>query len=203
MDQRGFTLIEILVAVAVASLLLLAIYGSFGPLTEARNRIEVESTGYHEARVFYDRVGRELRSIILSGASWNNGPQTNLLQGGEDEQGQPYLELLSTAATPMGGAPGGVARIRYLLAPDQDEPAGVLSLYRSEQPRWTTPDTGPGQRLIPGVTALELRFYDGTVWSDSWLDKGAALPTRVEIVLRMTMGDEEVPFRTVFDLEHS
>jgi len=194
MNARGFTLIEILVAVSVASLVLLAVYGSFGAISDARTRIETESVGYHQVRVFYDRVGRELRSLVGS-----DQRQATLLQGGKDDAGQPYLELLSTAATPMGGAPGGVARIRYLLAPDPDLPSGVNSLFRSEQPRWTEPGFETGQRLIPGVAALQLRFYDGNLWSESW-QGGTRLPERVEITLQLTLGEEEVPFRSTFDL---
>lgn len=192
--NRGFTLIEILVAIAIASLLLLGIYGVFGSLSSARNQVEASGAAYHQARVLFDRISRELRSLVPPTA--NSLP----LQGGTDQRGRPYLEMISSAATPQGGAPGGTVTIRYLRSEDETPGSSEQALYRQERPRWESADNQQGQRLINAVAEFKLRFYDGSQWLDEWAATASALPQAVEINLVLANGDERIPFRSAFDL---
>jgi len=195
MTSRGFTLIEILVALAVASLLLLAVYGAFSPLARARDQVEKSEATYHQARVLFDRLGRELRSIPL-----NKLPNEQLLSGGSDERGRPFLQLVSSAATPLGGVPGGVANLSYRLAEDPLGENGALALFRSEQPRQEVQEADLGQRLISGVKSFQPRFFDGSTWFDSWSAGNSGLPQAVEINLVLSNAGEDIPFRSAFDL---
>jgi len=195
MNCRGFTLIEILVAITVASLLLLAVYGAFGPLSRARDQVEKSEVTYHQARVLFDRLGRELRSLPLK-----NLTGERLLSGGTDERGRPYLELVSSAATPLGGVPGGIARISYRLAEDPDGEKGEQVLFRNEQPRQETLEAGIGSRMISGVKSFQPRFYDGAIWYDSWPSGNLDIPLAVEINLVLSSDGEDVVFRTAYDV---
>ncbi|RLC08469.1 MAG: hypothetical protein DRI57_23925, partial [Deltaproteobacteria bacterium] len=44
--SRGFTLIEILLAILISSLVLTSIYGVFSSVSRARNRLEAEGLVY-------------------------------------------------------------------------------------------------------------------------------------------------------------
>jgi hypothetical protein len=73
-------------------------------------------------------------------------------------------------ADPEASAPGGGALMR---AVDQDLTAPLRQPTREE-------------RILPGVEALEVSFYDGTTWSDSWDSVTAGdLPRAVRVVVRM------------------
>jgi len=192
--NRGFTLIEILVAIAIASLLLLGIYGVFGGLSSARNQIEASGAAYHQARVLFDRISRELRSLVPPNAT------SLTLRGGTDQRGRTYLEMTSSAATPLGGAPGGTVMIRYLQSEDETPGSTEQALYRLERPWWGADDDQLGQRLIAAVAEFNLRFYDGNQWLDAWAASAGNLPAAIEIGLVLVNGDERVPFRSSFDL---
>jgi len=192
--NRGFTLIEILVAIAIASLLLLGIYGVFGSLSSARNQIEASGAAYHQARVLFERIGRELHSLTPPA---NN---KTTLHGGTDQRGRSYLELISTATTPMAGVPGGTATIRYLRSEDRTPGSSGQALYRQERPWWETDDEKLGQRLLAAVAEFKVRFYDGSQWLDEWAAGAGNLPDAVEINLVLDSGGERIPFRSAFDL---
>ncbi|NOY14028.1 MAG: prepilin-type N-terminal cleavage/methylation domain-containing protein, partial [Deltaproteobacteria bacterium] len=59
---RGFTLIEVLLAILIGSLLLTTIYGIFSSVSNVRNQLEREGEAFHQVRIFFDRIGGELSS---------------------------------------------------------------------------------------------------------------------------------------------
>lgn len=195
LNKQGFTLIEILVALMIASLLLLGIYGVFGSLSSARNEIEASGAAYHQARVLFDRISRELRSLV---------PPTigsTVLHGGTDQRGRYYLELTSTAATPLAGIPGGTATIRYLRSEDETPGSFEQALYRQERPRWESDSGATGQRMIAAVAEFRPRFLVDGSWQESWEATADRLPAAIEINLVLVDEDDRrIPFRTAFDL---
>ncbi|MHB1397111.1 MAG: type II secretion system protein GspJ [Trichloromonadaceae bacterium] len=195
LDQRGFTLVEIMVAVAVAAVLLSTIYGVFEAVAGAKQRLDQEGENYHVARVIFDRLSRELRGVYA--------PTTNprsRFEGGTNEQGETYLRFTTTASTPLSGA--GIGEVSYLLQQDQDNPAGRKVLERSEQGLTSAAQSVQGYRIAGGIDTLTLRFFDQGAWSEQWpAANPVKLPQAVEISLQMEVGDTLVPFRTTFDLQ--
>ena len=124
--QKGFTLVEILVAIAIGSILLTTIYGVFGSVSGARDNLEAIGEEYHQARVLFDRLASELRS-----GYFNPGSSQTRLVGGDNSQGYPFLEFSTTLSTPLfGGRSGGVSLVRY----EQQEVEREIRLYRNTHP---------------------------------------------------------------------
>ena len=80
--ESGFTLIEILVAVIVTSLLLLSVYGVFSTIDGARQRVERDTGHYHQARVIFDRLGREIHGVYLAANNRQSGFRGGTGRGG-------------------------------------------------------------------------------------------------------------------------
>lgn len=195
LDQRGFTLVEIMVAVAVAALLLSTIYGVFQTVAGAKQRLDQEGENYHQARVIFDRLSRELRGVYAPTTS----PKSRF-EGGTNDQGETYLRFTTTASTPLSGA--GIGEVSYLLQQDPDNPSGRKVLERSEQGMTNVAQTVQGYRIASGIETLTLRFFDQGSWSEQWpATTPVKLPTAVEVSLQMEVGDTLVPFRTTFDLQ--
>lgn len=191
--EAGFTLVEVLVAVIVTSLLLLSVYGVFSTVDGARKRVENDAGHYHLARVIFDRLGREIR-----GAYWTTANRRTRFGGGLTSDGQPYLELSTTTATPQSGG-GGIVLVRYETQPDPDHP-GQLRLLRSERPLFTDAfRPGDTLQMTAGLASLKLRFFDGT-WHDNWDAAGSGLPKLVEITLEEADPTGPVPFTSSFEV---
>ncbi len=191
----GFTLIEVMVAVTITALLLMTIYGVFTSVSRGKARIEADAQGFHQARVIFDRIGREIR-----GAYFPAGSTTGLFSGGESAGGIPFLELSTTATTPQGGRRGGIAAVRYELRDDPEGEKGQKVLLRNEYPLFD-PDgaRAQGYRMATGIEALKFRFFDGS-WKEQWPGGGTGTPLSVEVSLSVRVGEELIPFRSSFEV---
>lgn len=192
--QRGFTLIEVLVSVIVTSLLLLTVYGVFTTVDGARQRVEGDAERFHQARVIFDRIGRELHGVYWSA----NNLQTRF-QSGLNQAGLYYLELSATTATPQSGG-GGIVVIRYELQPDPDH-AGEFMLLRSERQLFTEEFSATDTlRMAGGIASLQLRFFARDAWYEIWDGANGGLPELVELTLNEVSPEGPVPFASSFEV---
>ncbi|MDX9708075.1 MAG: prepilin-type N-terminal cleavage/methylation domain-containing protein [Trichloromonas sp.] len=193
--SSGFTLIEVLIAVAITSLVLMAVYGVFASVDGARRRLTDDSEAYHRARVIFDRIGREVRGAYLKPDSLDT-----YLEGGGGDRREPYLALTTTATTPQ-GAGGGLSQVRYEWLEDAENAKETLVLTRRESGTRQPEESGrEGYRLAVGIEEVWLRFHDGTDWKDDWDSRGQGPPKRVEIAMRIRSGGLVIPFRSSFEL---
>jgi general secretion pathway protein J len=155
----GFTLIEVMIAVLVGGLLLSSIYGVFGAVSAVRDRLEDEGILYHQARIFFDRMGGELGSMRLTPLG-----SRPVLVGGTTAQGAAYLEFNTELVSPLQRQRGGLSRVRYELRAEE----GGLTLYRSEE--MLLANLAPSEPLvfISGLKTFDIRYYAAGQWSESW-----------------------------------
>ena len=193
-NQRGFTLIEVLVAVIVTSLLLLTVYGTFTTIDGARRRVEGDAERFHQARVIFDRIGREVHGVY-----WSTSNLQTRFQSGLNQAGLFYLELSTTTPTPQGGG-GGIVVVRYELEPDPDH-SGEFMLLRSERQLFSEEFEPAGTlRMAGGIASLQLRFFARDAWHDSWDAAGGGLPELVELSLMEAAPSGAVPFVSSFEV---
>ncbi len=64
-DREGFTLIEVLISLALLTIVLGALYSSFFSVQRAVDRFDGVSLKYHEARTALDMMRREIEAAIL------------------------------------------------------------------------------------------------------------------------------------------
>ena len=194
--DAGFTLLEILVAVTIVVLVLGSIYGVFTGISRARDRVEQRGGAGHQARVVFDRIGRELRSAYpLPGSvgafSGSGGAGST----------PPTLSFATIAGTPAGGAHGGIRLVRYELATVPESAGGGYELRRSEVPAFLgTAAPEQASRLLAGISALRWRFYGDNAWQDEWPASSGRLPQAVELTLSLQAGSETLPFVSAFAL---
>ncbi|MDT8440030.1 MAG: type II secretion system protein GspJ [Desulfuromonadales bacterium] len=196
--SRGFTLVEILVAISILAVVLTSVYGMFASVSATGQRLQADSADYHRARVVFDRLGRELR-----GAYFRADRPALAFSGNSRADGSAELLLTTTAASPLSRG-AGIARVRYLLAEDPEQDGAGRVLLRSEQPAHAPEapsDLADMMRLAPGIEALRLRFYAAGQWREEWDGQTTGLPELVEVDLRLRTGrPEPVRFVSAFEL---
>jgi general secretion pathway protein J len=197
--QAGFTLFEVLVAVTIIALLLTTIYGVFTSVSSAKERLETTGEGYHQARVLFDRISREVR-----GAYVPSGHLDALFAGANGDI--PFLELSTSAATPQGGGKGGINVVRYEVQVDSESSDGRKVLLRSEVPLHEADRRHEGAyRLATGLDDLRWRYYDGQEWQEEWSTKraqggAAASGQMLELRLTVHIDNQPVEFLSTFEI---
>lgn len=183
----GFTLLEILVAIALASLLLTSIYGVFSTTSSAKEQVEKQGAALHLGRVLIARLDRELLGLSLGNQALNPS-----LKGGENSLGEPYIELLTSSS---GGPESGMRQVNYRLGPDADN---RMTIWRSEKGINETSESSE-ERLAQGLEKLSFSFFDGYNWKENWDSKQNKFPLliRAELTLKDAAGP---PLLATFDL---
>ncbi len=207
MRQDGFTLIEIMIALVITSLVLTMVYSSFSAVMDTRERVTKASDLDTTARLVLTRLTREIESAFIVKRAEDLPPESRytIFEGEQDRVDQRPADRISftTFAHTKRGADADEsdqALISYEVEalptePGYEEP---LALIRREWRRIAPP--GETQfyepRPIPlaeDIQGFRLRFLneDGE-WIEEWNSTDIRmldlLPVAVEITL--TLRDE-------------
>lgn len=195
--SAGFTLIEILIAVSLTSIVLASIYGVFTSVFVARERVQAESEIAQIGRVLFQRFGRELRG------AWTPVTGDKFFLGALDGDGRPELRFATASTTLTATGGGGIAALRYGLQPMLDAPQDRLYLVRSEEPYHLRERLDNGSYPLSGnVKSILWRFYGDNGWVESWsAAESNSLPQLVEMtVTLLDQNNGETVLRGTFDL---
>jgi general secretion pathway protein J len=181
--QAGFTLLELLVALLVFSVLATMAYGGLSAVLRGREQIEQATAKLGGLQILFRVLERDLAQTLPRGYRDSLGSRQIAFAGGA---GHDDLLEFTTGGNPdplRPQAPDPV-RIDYRLA------NGVLTrriwpvLDRTQQ---TTAAAVP---LLTGVAAVRVRFLD-VAWRDTWpppVPSGLRLPRAVEFILTLDDG---------------
>lgn len=168
-QNRGFTLVEVMVAAAILALIVSMLYISFASSVKT---MEVGTEGgeiYRKAGVVLNRMAQEISCAQPPSEEEDAGPQYAFIGEDKTEEGVPQdtLTFISTAL-PLKGPSRGIKQVGYYIAPDPG--TDKLSLLMKED---TTPVLGTspehvvkGMLLAEGIEGLDFTYYDsqGREW---------------------------------------
>ena len=177
--RRGaFTLIEILLASVAAAMILVVINAIFVRAIHLRDSA---TTRVRDTRL-RARAERAIRDDLQS-ALVSGGVLAASLEGGSTSTGGPggasfpgYLKLTTTNGRSTSGSVGSdVQQVEYYITNDPNTAAsgdapggGVLVRAITRDLLATTPTVSRQETILTGVQSLQVQFYDGTNWQDSW-----------------------------------
>ncbi len=193
-DSNGFTLLEMLIAIAIFAAILSMLYpsytGTFRNMEAAESRAEI----YQMARVAFDRIVKDLESAYLS-------QQVNFFIGEDDSidgRSADGLQFISRAHLIFHEDPDrdGNAKITYYVKEGEEE--NGLILFRSDVlENEQEPEKGSGGLILcENLYSVNFTYYDENgETSDYWDSTSDAfrkrLPSRVDIVLEFL--DQSTP----------
>jgi general secretion pathway protein J len=199
---KGFTLVEIMIAILILGLVLSTIYASYSYTMKNVRDIEYESNLYKMARTTMDRMIKDLSSLQLASGSFDLRAEKKTLSNREFYS----LSFWSASHLAFGEneGEGCPAAISYYV--QEDEGGGSFSLWRSD---FAGAKPSPQKNISGGfvvcqnVDYLSLKFYDSTgkeleSWDSSSLsaDQKGKTPVAVKIELALVnINDKEKPYK--------
>jgi len=157
--KRGFTLIEILVAIAILAVVLSTIYASYISTMRVVKSLEYGDEIYYMARVTLERMVLDLQSACKEKDSY----EFVTLRDSSGKLPLKGVSFLSRAHLDF-SSPGGtmaVAQISYELEGDLDS-GGFSIIRRDILKQGEGPSGGEGFTLCRRLQFVNLRFYDST-----------------------------------------
>ncbi|HPC94171.1 MAG TPA: type II secretion system protein GspJ [Sedimentisphaerales bacterium] len=172
----GFTLVEMLVALALIATIVSMVYGSYAATSRSADVYDSRLTCSQRADLVLRLLARQLRCAYRPPAEPNamessrtaeiHKPGPAFLGGTRNPRGE-VLDFLTTA--PLGGGPNGpqgLARVTY----QHDSAMRTLAIQCRPATGSIHPADGAGQWqvVLRQVVDIEIEFHDGLQWQPHW-----------------------------------
>ncbi|GEM_PF-1568766 len=187
-DEKGFTLIEMMIALALLGMMMTLITGSYYASARAKRRMESRLELVAMGRVALDTMIKEINGALMDTADTSSTPFVGEYGGSFDHpQDSLYFTTTSFDPRPL-GAGGNIAETSYRLE-ENDEMRGSFFLKRRSDP---FPDFNPKEGgvtydIAEQLRGLRIRYQDDNgVWSKRWdSSTSGKLPRLVEITIHL------------------
>jgi len=190
LHRSGFTLLEMLVALAIMGILATGLYTSLHIGFNARKRAEAAIAPTRSGTLALELLYRDVASAL---------PPTGILAGGfvsEDAEAEGSSEDADTlvffsAVEDAGQAGTGIRKIEFALTSDQDAQGNLLVRRVTANLLAPTVPEPVEEVLCRNVKSLNMRHFDGLAWQDAWdsTTRDNTLPLAVEVTINIQDSD--------------
>jgi prepilin-type N-terminal cleavage/methylation domain-containing protein len=238
-NKRGFTLFEVIVAIAIVMMLMSTMAETIKLAFEQKRSAEYTVANIRDIQTAGDVFVQEVGCAVIpsplsglanspfaaatntsdSGGGISGGFSSGMFSGGMNNMNNngtatgglylcgPFqgdntsLSFYCSGNEPHAAIPAGVRYIEYKLA---QQPDNTMALVRGVDTNLLAdPPTTvlPQEVLITNVKSIQIQYYDGTGWINSWDSMGAdqnnVLPTAVKLVLTLEPLRDRAPERVI------
>jgi prepilin-type N-terminal cleavage/methylation domain-containing protein len=195
--RRGFTLIELMVALAVLAMISVFTWQTLGSALSARDNLAFDDELEKAARTTLGRIRREVSLAFLTPSVQAVNSYRTVFVGKDDgETDKLWFATRSHRRTLAGARESDQTEITLWCDDDPDHRSRYVLLHREAQRIDHLPDKDGGiMPLARNVSRFDLRYLDHTngEWQDEWDTQGAETPNRlpraVQVVLTMLAED--------------
>jgi general secretion pathway protein J len=170
-EGRGFTLVEVLIALAILAMIVVSTFTIFRSASKSWQKGETRSERYQNARNAIYRISTEISQAVI-----NSNP---LCKFTGDKNKVSFISFVSTesGAFELGELEFWLDGAgRFLMRNDDVDPDYDFTTYDHSDV------------LSENVSELEFSYFDGAVWTDAWnTDQalGIGLPKAVKIKIKI------------------
>ena len=168
--RRGFTLIEVLVAVLIFALISAAAYASIGTLLTSREALHARAGSLQALQATMSRLERDLRQALAAPVRDGYGESLPLFAGDAT-----HVELTRAGlANPLGQARARIERVQWALSGQALQRVRFAVLDRAVG---TRPEV---ESMLGDIERMTFTYYDGGQWRTQW-PRPEAAATRNEL----------------------
>ena len=195
-SQKGFTLLEILISVAIFALVSTATFSMLQQTIRTGEAFDTKSSSLVELQRAHRLLQQDFSQVVPRTIRDEFGDVSDAVMSDDMSWGTAVEVTRTGRPNPLNKARSNLIRLRYFFDGDK--------LIRRT---WKRLDRAPGaefqdQLILAGVENWQVRFLSGKQWVETWPDKavedgGSALPNAFEIKLTMATERE---FRWLFSV---
>jgi general secretion pathway protein J len=186
--MKGFTLLEILVALAIFALLTAISYTGLNAVLDSREQLAAENQKWRDLALVFGRLEQDIANAAPRSIRDSSGLNAPALAGQQNRRNvdEPQLALTRTGFAGRAGNLAALQRVGYRL---KERNLEQLVYPVLDQAPLTLPQALP---LASGISAFQLRYLDARgAWQPNWPVAGIqdAMPAAVEVAI--TLAPEE------------
>ncbi len=195
--SAGFTLIEVLVAVALLAVIGMLTWQALGSATASKERSETRDRSWGGANLALSRMTSELQMAVLFtntdwlGSSPSGEQRTKQAFIGKNTGDQDSLTFCSAAHTRYlkDVKESDLAEVGYFLESNADEGPFVLKKREASPPDEVPEEGGTVTTILTGIHEMNFRYFDSIKnefvdeWDSTQIDHFNKLPRAVEVEL--------------------
>jgi general secretion pathway protein J len=197
-NRRGFTLIEIALAVAILAVMATLTWGSIARAFDAYETVTEIDARYHNVRVAMNRMSRELSMAFLTSPRRERGRERMVQTIFRSEASGNFHKISFTAFAHQmlraDAKESDQCEIGYFGERDPENP-GQMNLVRREDPRLDVKPEEGGRVyvLAENVKEFKLRFFDPREddWTNEWNTDNSEFMGRLPTIVEITMVIED------------
>jgi len=183
MSKRGFTIIELVVAIMIAAIISGAVASSISQLGKARNISRIHMTASRRASDALENIRRDVQSTVRSDDLFDTrlrlAPEVARSPIGEVDRDQ--MLLFATRLRPIRSieysGEGNEYETQYRIEEDRDGPA--LWRRRDAVPDEFEDAGGIAEPIGDGVIGVRFEAFDGENWVQEWDSDVDGLPISI------------------------
>jgi type II secretion system protein J len=177
--NRGFTLVEVLFAVALSALLMTIVYWTYFSINKSIDAATENQEALETGRMLTELIKRDIRGI--SPARFSLTGKTEIIEG--DPFGE--MEFVTTAV--LDDEPMRLRKVGYTLVTNEN---GERIFIRRESKKLddTFDETAKSFELSRIVNGFRVEFYNGTDWVATW-DSGGGGNAPMQIRVTIDVSD--------------
>jgi len=170
-EGRGFTLVEVLIALAILAMIVVSTFTIFRSASKSWQKGETRSERYQNARNAIYRISTEISQAVINSNS--------LCKFTGDKNKVSFISFVSTESGAFE-----LGELEFWL-----DGAGRLLMRNDDvDPDYDFTTYDHSDVLSENVSELEFSYFDGAVWTDAWnTDQalGIGLPKAVKIKIKI------------------
>lgn len=176
---KGFTLLEVLISVAILGIIISALYSTFFLSESAVSANSEYGLRLEEGRQFMDIISGEIRSVLFN---WRDSSTLFKLRD-RDHFGKPISEV--TFST-LGGPDDLLYSVGYFIK----EEDGGLALYKRMQAAYSNAE--PMEVVVlDRIDSFGIKVRSGKEWTGTWdTDVAKGMPEEVQVTVGIRLNDK-------------
>ena len=194
-STRGFTVIELVIAIAVGAIVVVTIGSVLSRVSQTRDIARAQLDAVSRANAALDAMRADLASVIRDEDLYNtrvlllDGTGYSALGPADRDEVLVYNNRLRPMKRDDYQGEGGEYESQYRL----DAVDGVLWMRRDAVPDQNGEGGGMALPVVDGVVGISIEAYDGEAWYPDWDSDEMGLPWALRVSVTAVGGDLENP----------
>ncbi len=176
--NRGFTLIEMLLAIALSAILLVTVYSTYFSIARSIDATLGTQELLETGRILLEMLKRDIRGV--------GGSRFPLVSTIQEVDGKAVTNIVFVTSAPSSTNPFKWTKVGYVLTQDPQH-QWVFVKKEVNNPNDDLDQLGRVFEISRLVSSFQLTFFDGTEWVDQWDSQSKGkLPKQVRITVEIS-----------------